>query len=336
MTQISSSHFLIGLMFATFVGLCILFAPFLPVFILTIIFGVLFNPINKRLRNTYGAVGAALITILLVILCISAIVTFVVVQVGGEAGNILTGIQSGTIVPNTVVHLIQTKINTFFPGANINVLESFQSGLSWIVGQAGNIFQSLTTVVLNVFLSLMALYYWFKDAEKFRTMSLGILPISVADGEAILEKITLSVHSLIRGTLMVALLQGASACIGFLIFGVPHAFLWASITVVCALIPTFGTTLIFVPIVAFLALSGNTPSAIGVALWGMTAVGLIDNMIGPRLMSKGSNMHPFFTLLAVLGGVQLFGAIGIFAGPLLLSLFFAVGKTYTSHTRTTG
>lgn len=332
MTQISSSHFLIGLMFATFVGLCILFAPFLPVFIITITFGVLFNPINNRLRRSYGATGSALITILLVILSILAIATFVVVQVGGEAANLLSGIQSGTVVPHAYIDSMQANINSIFPEARIDVLSSFQSALSWLMSQAGSIFQSITTVVLNIFLSLMALYYWFKDSEKFRGTVLGILPISVEDGEAILGRLTLSVHSLIRGTLMVAVLQGISACIGFLIFGVPNPFLWASITVVCALVPTFGTTLIFVPIVVFLALSGNTPSAIGIALWGITAVGLIDNMLGPRLMSKGSNMHPFFTLLAVLGGVQLFGAIGIFAGPLLLSLFFAVGKTYTSHT----
>lgn len=335
MTQISSSQFLIGLIGISFIGLCFLFAPFLPVFIITVIFGVLFNPVNQKLRRTYGPIGASLITILLIILSMAVVITFVVVQVGGEAKIILHGIQSGTIAPDTVLGVLQAKINAFFPGANVNVLGSFQSALSWLLGKAGSIFQSITTVILNIFLSLMALYYWFKDSEKFRLSILEIIPLGKTDGEGILDRLTASTHSLIRGTLVVAVLQGTSACIGFLIFGVPNPFLWASITVVCALVPTFGTALIFIPVVLYLALSGNTPSAIGVALWGVTAVGLLDNMLGPRLMSRGSNLHPLFTLLAVLGGVQLFGALGIFAGPLLLSLFLAVCKTYTSHKTTT-
>ena len=330
MTTISS-RFLIGLMFAVFIALCILFAPFLSVFVITIVFGVLFDPVNRRLRRTYGPVGAALITLLLVFLAIAAIITFVAVQVVGQAGHILAGLQSGAIVPDTVINLVQAKLTAFFPAAHIDVLASFKSALAWLVGQAGNIFQSIATIILNLFLSLMALFYWFKDSVKFREQLLGIIPLSKEDSGNILDRLSLSVHSLITGTLLVALIQGTSAAIGFLIFGVPNALLWASITVVCALVPTLGTAIIFIPIVGYLALTGHTVSAVGITLWGLTAVGLVDNILGPRLMSRGSNMHPFFTLLAVLGGVQLFGAIGIFAGPLLVSLFFAICQTYTSH-----
>lgn len=331
MNSTLSSRFLIGLLAALFIGICILFAPFLSVFVLTIVFGVLFDPVNRRLRRSYGATAAALITITLVTLAIAAVITFVAVQVVAEAGQILSGLQNGTIVPDAVITLVQAKITALIPSAQIDVLASFKSGLSFVVNQAGNIFQSIVTIILTIFLSIVALFYWFKNSDTFRSELIHIIPLAKEDVVGILERLSASVHSLITGTLLVALLQGVSAGIGFAIFGVPNAFLWASVTVICALVPTLGTSIVFIPVVGYLALTGHTVAAVGATFWGLTAVGLIDNILGPKLMSRGSNMHPFLTLLAVLGGVQLMGPIGIFAGPLLVSLFLAVVKTYTSH-----
>ena len=327
----TSSRFLIGTLLTFFIVLCILFAPFFSVFILTIVFGVLFDPINKRLRKNFGTNGAAFITILMVILVAAACLTFVVVQVLGEAGRLLAQLQSGALVPNTIIELAQTKVSAFVPGAHVDVLASFKGGLAWLVDQTGSIVQGIAAVFLNLFLSVIALYYWFKDSDKFRSAVLRVVPLSKEDTVGILDNLTSSVYSLIRGTMFVVLLQGISAGIGFTFFGVPNAILWASVTVVCALVPMLGTTIVFVPVVLYLALTGHTASAIGTALWGLIAVGTIDNIVGPRLMSRGSNMHPFFTLFAVIGGVKLFGAIGVFAGPLIVSLFFAICKTYTKH-----
>lgn len=330
MTSVSSSRFLTVSLLAVFAAVCFLFAPYLSVFVLAMVFGVLFQPINQSLRKTFGISGASFITVVLVVLILILLLTVVVGQVVLQAGSVLKGLQSGSIVPDTVTTLVQSKISAWFPTAHIDILASFKAVLSWLVQQAGSIFQSIATVVLNLFLSIIALYYWFRDSEKFRSHVLSILPLSKEDAGGIIDRLSLSIHSLIKGTLVIALFQGISAGIGFVIFGVPNALLWASVTVVCALVPTLGTTIIFVPIVAYMALSGHTVAAVGVALWGVTAVGLLDNILGPKLMSRGSNLHPFFTLMAILGGIQLFGAVGVLAGPILVSLFFAICKTYSS------
>jgi predicted PurR-regulated permease PerM len=331
MTTASSSRFLIVTLLATFVALCILFAPYLAVFVLASVFGISFQPFNRKLRTIFGTNGAALISVIAVALLVVIILTVVVAQVVAEAGSILTALQSGTFAPDSAIAVVQAKMTALFPSAGIDVLASFQEALSWLLRQTGSVFQSIAGGVVTLFLTLFALYYWFKDSEKFRMETLRIIPLSREDAAGILDRLTLSVHSLIRGTLVVALIQGVVAGVGFVIFGVPNAFLWASITVFAALIPTLGTTIIILPMVAYLALSGHMLSAAGLAVWGMSAVGLIDNILGPKLMSRGTNMHPFFTLLSVLGGVRLFGPIGVFAGPLLVSLFFAVCYTYSSR-----
>ncbi|MBP6884529.1 MAG: AI-2E family transporter [Candidatus Pacebacteria bacterium] len=328
MNKVTSSRFLIGSLIAMLIVLGILFAPFFSVFVIAVVFGVLFQPVNNLLRRICRPSIASFATVVLIVLIITGPILFVVSRIVGQAGDILAGLQSGSIVPHTMVVAIQEKMNELFPTANINVLDSFKHGLTWLTEQSGSFFQSIAVVILNLFISLIALFYWFKDSDKLKTEALKIIPLSREDSTGIIDRFSSSVYSLIRGTLLVAIIQGVSAGIGFTIFGVPNAILLASITVLCALVPTLGTTLIFVPVIGYLLISGNTFSAIGIAVWGITAVGLVDNLIGPRLMSRGSNMHPLFTLMAVLGGVQVFGAIGLFAGPLLVSLFFSICTTY--------
>lgn len=334
MPRISSPKFIVGILVIALVALCILFAPFFSVFILIIVLGTLFDPVNTRLRKYYGPIGGALVTLLLIVLCITAILGFLITQVGGQANAILDGMQSGSIVPDDVIAGAQAKLSGLFPSAEIDLMASFQRSLSWVLSQTGNIVEGMATIVLHLFLALFGLFFWFKDSQKLHTEIFHLIPLSREDAAAILSDLKKAMHSLVQGTLAIALLQGISAGIGFVIFGVPHAVLWASITAVCALVPTLGTSIVFIPMVAYFVFAGNTVAAIGIALWGVAAVGLLDNVLGPRLMSRGSNLHPFFTLLAVLGGVQLFGPLGIFAGPLIVSLFSAVCKTYVTDPET--
>ena len=116
--------------------------------------------------------------------------------------------------------------------------------------------------------------------------------------------------------------------VGIWIFGIPNATLWGSIAAIAALIPSVGTSLVVLPGVLYLFLFGERFAALGLMIWGMTAVGLIDNILGPHLMKRGIAIHPFFILLSVLGGLGLFGPVGFLIGPLILALLFALLDIY--------
>ncbi|MEI6660077.1 MAG: AI-2E family transporter [bacterium] len=308
-----------------------LLAPLLSVIVLTIIFGVLIDPIYDFLHRKFGATSAILATIVSITLVVIAVALFVVMQIVGEVGNLLASIKSGAIVPSTIISLLQGKIDTLIPIAHINILSSLESSITWFINQFQSIFASALSVVLTIFFTLVSLFYWFKDSSKLKLAFLEIVPLSKDDAGEILDSLSLSVYSLIRGTLFVVILQGILAYIGFVVFRVPNAILWGSVTMFCALVPTFGIALIFVPVTAYLFFFGHTAGAIGVVIWGTITVGLVDNLLGPRLMSRGSNLHPLFTLFGVVGGLELLGPIGVFAGPLIISLFFAICKLYLSH-----
>jgi predicted PurR-regulated permease PerM len=105
--------------------------------------------------------------------------------------------------------------------------------------------------------------------------------------------------------------------------------LWGSITVIAALIPNVGTAVIMAPAIAYLAITGDNVAAIGLAIWAATAVGLVDNLLGPALIGKGASVHPLLILLSVLGGLSVFGTFGFIFGPLAMSLFLALLQIYT-------
>jgi predicted PurR-regulated permease PerM len=132
----------------------------------------------------------------------------------------------------------------------------------------------------------------------------------------------------VKGSFLTALVQGVIATIGFFIFGVPVPLLWGLFTVLAALVPTIGTALSLVPAVIYLLVTGETGNAIGLAIWGAVAVGLVDNFVGPKIVGSRTQLHPVLVLLSVLGGIQVFGLLGFLIGPIVMAIFVALIDMY--------
>ena len=131
--------------------------------------------------------------------------------------------------------------------------------------------------------------------------------------ETIFNKLAVAINSVIRGNLAVALIQGILTAVGFALFGVPNPTLWGSVAAIAALVPSVGTALVLLPAILFLYW-GEALSALGLLLWGATAVGLIDNFLGPKLAGRGMRLHPFLILLSILGGIAFFGPLSSCSG----------------------
>jgi predicted PurR-regulated permease PerM len=150
------------------------------------------------------------------------------------------------------------------------------------------------------------------------------------DDSHIFIKLEQAVKSIFVGSMSVAILQGISIGLSFNIFGVPNPALWGSIAAIAALIPGIGTSLVLVPGILYLFITGNTGPAIGQAIWGITAIIVIDNMLGSYLVNRGIKIHQFVILLSVLGGIVFFGPIGFVLGPLVLAFLFSLLEIYRS------
>lgn len=322
------------------------FAPFLKPLALAAVFAVVLHRIFDRIvKVLHGWEStAALITVLIGVVMIIVPLSLVGVLVGNEARTLYTSLEGAGGGRTVVAQMILTANETYggvVPGlsslaqnASVNVDSYTKQVLEWITGNAGGIFSGVSNLLLSLFIFFIALYYLLRDGKRVRKILIEISPLSDRDDSRILDRLELAVNSVIKGNLAIALVQGVMSTVGLALFGVPSAILWGAVSAVAALIPGIGTGLVILPIVGYLLFIGATTNALGLLIWGMVGVGLIDNFLGPKLVGRGMNLHPLLVLLSVLGGLVYFGPAGIFLGPLTVSLLFALLSIYTDLSRT--
>lgn len=304
--------------------------PYLAAFVLAVTFAVLFKPLYRKfLVWTKGsAKTSALLTIFLIIAFVFTPLAFIGVQLFKEASQLYTNYASDAGSFSEIIAKFEQSLSTITPFKSIDIDTIIRQGASLLANNLGNIFSSALNGVVNFFIMIILLYSLFKDGPRFRQALVHLVPLEDHYVEQILEKLELAINSVIRGSLFIALMQGIVSAIGFSLFGVPEPLLWGSLAAITALIPSIGTALVLGPAILYLFFVGSTANAIGLLVWGMIAVGLIDNILGPYLIEKGINIAPVFILLAVLGGVNFFGPIGFLLGPLVLSLLFTLLDMY--------
>lgn len=338
-TNISQSHFLIALIAISATLSFFVFRPFLVVLVLAAIFAVVLQPLHKNiLRRMRGLPGfAAFATILIAAVCILMPLSFIAVQIAGDAERLhlsLTDGSAGTYLDTIFVYAdaaaAKNAPSLAFSAAELStsIDQYMKNGLVWLVQNVGDVFGSAARLFLYLFIFLIALYYLLRDGAQLRQIFIAASPLTQADDDIVFTRLERAINSVIRGSLTVALIQGVLTSIGFTFFGVPHPVLWGVAAALCALIPGIGTALVLVPGVAYLFIIGAVSSAAGLLLWSVLAVGLVDNFLGPRLVGKGMELHPLLVLLAVFGGLAFFGPAGIFLGPLSISLLFALFSIY--------
>ncbi|MDP2655300.1 MAG: AI-2E family transporter [bacterium] len=328
-------YFLIALIAISSVLAFFIFKPFLVVLVLALVFAVVLQPLYRSvLRHMSSSPGlASLITMLISVVCILIPLTFITIQIAGEAQNLYTSIADGESETylNTIVKSGSDVLTQYFPGIapsgadlSASVDQYVKDGLAWLVHNLGGAFGGVARLLLSLFIFLIALYYFLRDGEKLKRTVIDASPLRDTDDNAVLTRLEQAINSVIRGSLTIALIQGVLTGVGFAFFGVPNFILWGVVAAFAALIPGIGTSLVLAPGIAYLFIVGATTPAIGLLIWSVVAVGLIDNLLGPKLVGKGMQIHPLIVLLSVFGGLAFFGPAGIFLGPLCASLLFAL------------
>lgn len=229
------------------------------------------------------------------------------------------------------IERLEGVIQTVIPTFSVDMVSVVQQSAQFFVNHFLSIFAGTASTIFLFFIALIAMYYFFKDGKYFTKYLIALSPLEDTHDTFILGRLAQAVRSVALGTVFVALIQGVLTAIGLTFFGFDRAILWGCVAALGALVPGIGTAIVFIPAVIYLVVTGSQVSAVLVALWGMLAVGFIDNLIGPYLMSRGNNMHPLVILLSVLGGITLFGPIGFILGPVIMSLFLVLLELYSKR-----
>jgi predicted PurR-regulated permease PerM len=316
----------------------LLVSPLAGAIALAAIVATVCYPLYERIQKTLPA-GRDSLASLLCIVSVLALLIVPILTLGTlifrEAAEIYTLVNTGESSNSFTASLerVETQIQLYIPGFTVDIAGVIEAGAGFVAGQIVSLFASTATTVFLFFLALIALFYFFRDGTRFVDFLIDLSPLKDSKDNRIIERLGASVRSVALGTLFIALIQGSLTGLGLWIFGFERAVLWGMVAGVGALVPGLGTAIVFVPAVIYSIVTGDTTAAIGITIWGVVAVGLIDNILGPYLLSRGNHIHPFLILVSVLGGLAYFGPIGFILGPVVMSLFLVLLELYAESVR---
>lgn len=193
-----------------------------------------------------------------------------------------------------------------------------------LASQAGSILQDTSVFLLKLFVTLFALFFFLRDSKALGVSVRRVLPFEEKSKEHLISLTRDLVFASTTTTLAVALAQGIAGGVGFAILGLPAPVFWGVVMGVCALLPMFGTALVWVPAAIWLAVTGDWVRALILLGIGIGIVGMLDNILRPALMSGRSSMNGLLIFISLLGGVSAFGFIGLVLGPVVAAVVTSI------------
>ncbi len=330
-TKIAEKYFFFGLLLTTLLFTFFIFRPFWIVLVLGISFSIVLYPLYKILKKWTPNWIAALFTVIFFTVIFCGPLLGIGVLIFDQSQDLYTQVVGGKNI-GSFLDSLDSTINRFLPaGINFDMQAKTSEFVSYISSNIANIFSATISAFFSFILMLLIIFYFLKDGTRWRETLIILSPLGDKEDEKIIKRLSHSVNVVIKGSLLIAVIQGIIMGFGLFIFGIPNAALWGVVASICSLLPTVGTALVSVPAIIFLFTTGATVPAIGLLIWSVVAVGMIDNLLSPFIVGGQINIPPLLILFSILGGISLLGPVGILVGPLTLSLLYALISIYRNE-----
>lgn len=306
------------------VGLALALAPYATGLIGALVLYVILAPLNGALRKALSpAATAALLTVLAVILVLVPGLSFAGL-IASQAQEMAAGVVQNPLLKRLAdPHL---RIAGFAIGPRLATLG--ENLVTWIGSSAFGLIGTATRLALNLTIAFFGLYFLLLHPNESWDLVSRYIPFSRDNTERLRQRFRDVTNSTLVGTLLVAIVQGALVAAAFAMTGLSSAVFWGAVTAIFAILPLVGSGLVWGPAAISLGLDGRWGAGIGLALWGVVVVGMVDNVLRPLVYRRWASIHPLVTLVGAIGGVRYFGILGILIGPLGLSYFFELIRMY--------
>ncbi|MEK9201392.1 MAG: AI-2E family transporter [Patescibacteria group bacterium] len=323
------------LIFALFILAIFIVKPLALAIISGILLAYIFFPIYKKVLRIIKnrSVSAFLICILLLLVILVPLV-FIFSSLMGQAINGYLALQNIDLTPiiakiippiffsSEISKNILSSVNTFIPKA-----------MSYFIGSFGDFILNLPTMLLQGFIVLFVLFFALKDGEAgieyLRTLS----PFSKETFDKFLKHFKDVTDSVLIGQVVVGILQGVLAGVGYFIFGVPYIIILSIMTAIAAIIPLIGSWIIWFPVVIYLFVTGHTGEGIGLLIYGTLVISLLDNILKPIIISRRTKVSSIVIVIGMVGGLFVFGLLGFILGPLILAYVLLVMEIYRKNSK---
>lgn len=331
-TKIIERYFFFTLLFLAIFFVIILFRPFLSVIIISASLAVVLYPVYNWLKKKKlpDWLSAILVVLFFVIVLFGPLLGIGVLVFNQSQDIYQTVVNSGNA--GTFINSLGDGINKLLPQEiQINVGQKVADLVTFITNNIAKVFSTTLTTIFSFLLVVLSLFYFLKDGAHWRKVIIVLSPLSDKDDEKILSRLARAVNGVMKGYLLIGLIQGTLMGLGLALFGVPNSALWGVVTAIASMVPTVGTALVSIPAIIFLLATGKSAQAVGLLAWSIVIVGTMDNILNPYIVGSKINVPPLLILFSVLGGIVLLGPVGILVGPLAVSLLYTLVSIYRNE-----
>jgi predicted PurR-regulated permease PerM len=303
-----------------------------PIFISIVaglILAYLFSPVyNFILRFIKEKSTTAAIVSVIALLVIFIPLWFIVPVMINQTFQIFTSAQNFNV---------QGFIQSVFPSASdqfiIQTTTSIKSAISKTSSSVLNSlveqsFNNLSSILLHLFLIGLVFFFALRDGDKLGNFMNSISPLNKSQEKIMVNHFREITDSIIYGNIIVGVIQGIFAGIGFLIFDVPNALVLTIVAIIFGIIPVLGPIIVWAPVSLFFFTSGNVTSGVLFILYNLVLVSGFENILRPYIVSRRSNVPTIIIFIGMIGGTLLFGVMGLILGPLILAYFLEILKMY--------
>jgi predicted PurR-regulated permease PerM len=329
------------LLYQLYLFLAGFFAPLLWAAILALTF----FPLTDRLvQLMQGRRGLAALVLLVGVTVIAVLPSFLLgsVLVGEATGayeRLQEAVRDGEFT-RLLARLQESRLGGLWahvaPLANqvsLDVSDVMLRAASWlsdeIVGQAGALAKNVLVSVIDLLLMLVALFFFFRDGQSMAERLRELLPMSDVHKRLVFARLYTTVSAVVQSMVITAAAQGTLAGIGYwLIGGLSFSLFLGFLTGLASFLPLAGPAFVWASVAAYLALAGSPGHAIALAVWGTFAVSGIDNWIKPMFIGGRARLPTFLLLMSILGGLKVYGFIGVFLGPVVLAVLITFVEIY--------
>ena len=307
--------------------------PFLNVLLWAVVLAVVFTPVHaqvaRRIPRPGLAAAASTLLILVTILAPLSLITVAVVHQAQDVAAALTQNNGEWIKVNTaLIEPILRPLSRFIDVQALQSPEFLRSKLEALsgslaigtVGVVGGLFATVTQIFLVVF----TLYYLLRDHEAITRAAYDLIPLERSQLDVVFTRIRDVIAASVSGKVLISALQGTLGCFIFWAVGLPSAVLWGVVMFFLSMIPMAGSFLVWGPASLFLIVTGEWIKGVTVIAFGVLVIGTIDNVLAPKLIGQRVAMHELLIFFAVLGGIQIFGVLGLILGPVVIAVTLAL------------
>lgn len=313
--------------------------------LLALVFRNTFRRLRIRLRGRDNL--AASLTTLLILFVVVIPLFFVTVALVNQSAELYVRIQSGEVDANIIIDWIESRVpiadeflkqfGYSFEQLKTALSEAALSVTQAAAGQAINFTQNAINWMVQFFLMLYLLFFFLRDGQQIMKAIMDVLPMGNRREKILFQRFAKVSRATLKGTLIVAIVQGSIGGILFALVGIEGAVFWGAVMTLLSLLPVGGSGLVWIPAAIIMFVQGSYIKGIIIVITGVLIIGLIDNFLRPMLVGRDTEMPDYLILLATLGGIAWFGLSGFVLGPVVAALFITcwdmMGKEYGGKDR---